>query len=66
MTARLPDDSAWASPECAPALVAALATGEFDELTGRFLHAQHDAPEELRTRLADITENDLNAIRLRR
>jgi 3-oxoacyl-[acyl-carrier protein] reductase len=66
MTARLPDDSAWAPPEAAPALVAALASGEFDELTGRFLHAQLDAPDALRERVAEIVADDLNAVRFRR
>jgi 3-oxoacyl-[acyl-carrier protein] reductase len=62
----VPDEAPWTPPECAPALVAALATGEFDSLAGRYLHAEHDPPEELRKRLAEIQENDLNAIRLRR
>jgi NAD(P)-dependent dehydrogenase (short-subunit alcohol dehydrogenase family) len=61
-----PDDAPWTPPECAPALVAALATGELDPLAGRYLHAEHDPPEELRRRLAEIEEHDLNAIRLRR
>jgi 3-oxoacyl-[acyl-carrier protein] reductase len=61
-----PDDAPWTPPECAPALVSALATGEFDALAGRYLHAEHDPPEELRKRLGEIEENDLNAIRLRR
>jgi NAD(P)-dependent dehydrogenase (short-subunit alcohol dehydrogenase family) len=61
-----PDDAPWTPPECAPKLVAALASGAFDELAGRYLHAEHDPPEALRSRIADIRENDLNAIRLRR
>jgi NAD(P)-dependent dehydrogenase (short-subunit alcohol dehydrogenase family) len=61
-----PDDAPWTPPECAPKLVAALASGEFDALAGRYLHAEHDPPEALRSRIADIRENDLNAIRLRR
>jgi 3-oxoacyl-[acyl-carrier protein] reductase len=60
------DDAPWTPPECAPKLVAALASGEFDELAGRYLHAEHDPPEQLRDRIAEIREGDLNAIRLRR
>ncbi len=66
MTADRPDDSPWTAPECAPQLVAALATGDFDRLAGRYLHAQHDPPEELRRRIDEILTDDLNAIRLRR
>ena len=60
------DDAPWTPPECAPRLVAALAAGEFDALAGRYLHAEHDPPESLRGRIAEIREQDLNAIRLRR
>ena len=63
---RMPDDAPWTPPEAAPALVRALASGEFDELAGRYLHAEHDPPEVLRTRLEAIPQDDLNAIRLRR
>jgi len=61
-----PDDAPWTPPECAPRLVAALATGEFDALAGRYLHAEHDPPEALRQRLGAILRDDTNAIRLRR
>jgi 3-oxoacyl-[acyl-carrier protein] reductase len=60
------DDAPWTPPECAPRLVAALATGEFDALAGRYLHAEHDPPERLRERIDEILAEDLNAIRLRR
>ena len=63
---RLPDDAAWTPPEAAPRLVRALATGRFDRLTGRYVHAEHDPPEELEQRVEAILEQDLNAIRLRR
>jgi 3-oxoacyl-[acyl-carrier protein] reductase len=62
----LGDDAPWTPPECAPRLVAALATGEFDALAGRYLHAEHDPPDSLRGRIDEITSGDLNAIRLRR
>ncbi len=66
MTTRFPGDTPWTPPECAPALVLALASGEFDALAGRYLHAEHDPPESLRSRVEEILEQDLNAIRLRR
>jgi 3-oxoacyl-[acyl-carrier protein] reductase len=61
-----PDDAAWTPPECAPHLVRALASGEYDALSGRYLHAEHDPPEALRGRMSEILEHDWNAIRLRR
>lgn len=66
MTSNFPDDAPWTPPECAPALVHALASGEFDALAGRYLHAEHDPPESLRGRVDEILEHDWNAIRLRR
>jgi len=61
-----PDDAPWTPPECAPRLVAALATGRFDALSGRYLHAEHDPPEQLEARIDAILADDLNALRLRR
>jgi NAD(P)-dependent dehydrogenase (short-subunit alcohol dehydrogenase family) len=66
MTSGFRDDAAWTPPECAPELVLALASGEFDALAGRYLHAEHDPPESLRGRIEEILEHDWNAIRLRR
>ena len=63
---RFPEDAPWTPPECAPRLVAALATGRFDALAGRYLHAEHDPPDELEQRIEAILADDLNAIRLRR
>jgi 3-oxoacyl-[acyl-carrier protein] reductase len=63
---RFSDDAPWTPPECAPALVRAIASGELDELAGRYLHAEHDPPESLRSRIQEIRDEDLNAIRLRR
>lgn len=60
------DDAPWTPPERAPRLVLALGTGEFDALAGRYLHAEHDAPEILRGRIEEIKARDLNAIRMRR
>jgi len=66
MTSGFPDDAPWTPPECAPNLVRALVSGEFDALAGRYLHAEHDPPDSLRERVAQIEAEDLNAIRLRR
>ena len=66
MTSRFPDDAPWTPPECAPRLVRALASGRFDRLSGRYLHAEHDPPEQLERRIDEILADDLNAIRLRR
>ncbi|MBD0318585.1 MAG: SDR family oxidoreductase [Thermoleophilia bacterium] len=68
MTAEtFPDDAPWTPPELAPRLVRALATGRFDRLSGRYLHAEHDADlDGLERRIPEILERDLNAIRLRR
>ena len=66
MTKRAPEDAPWTPPECAPRLVRALASGRFDRLSGRYLHAEHDPPEGLERRIDEILANDLNAIRLRR
>lgn len=60
------DDAPWTPPECAPRLVRALASGDFDALSGRYLHAEHDPPDSLRGRIDEILEHDWNAIRLRR
>jgi NAD(P)-dependent dehydrogenase (short-subunit alcohol dehydrogenase family) len=60
------DDAPWTSPECAPRLVLALASGEFDALAGHYLHAEHDPPDVLRGRIEEVQSGDLNAIRLRR
>jgi NAD(P)-dependent dehydrogenase (short-subunit alcohol dehydrogenase family) len=60
------DDAPWTPPECAPRLVRALASGRFDRLSGRYLHAEHDPPEQLEDRIDTILERDFNAIRLRR
>jgi 3-oxoacyl-[acyl-carrier protein] reductase len=66
MTGRWGDDLPWTPPECAPRLVRALAGGRFDRLSGRYLHAEHDPPDQLERRIDEILEHDLNAIRLRR
>jgi NAD(P)-dependent dehydrogenase (short-subunit alcohol dehydrogenase family) len=61
-----PDDAPWTPPELAPELVRKLATGRYDVLAGRYLHAEHDDLDELLDRIDEVRERDLNAIRLRR
>jgi 3-oxoacyl-[acyl-carrier protein] reductase len=61
-----PDDAPWTPPELAPELVRKLATGRYDALAGRYLHAEHDDVDDLLARIDEIREQDLNAIRLRR
>jgi NAD(P)-dependent dehydrogenase (short-subunit alcohol dehydrogenase family) len=66
MTSSFPDDAPWTPPELAPALVRKLASGKYDALAGRYLHAEHDDVDDLLARIDDVRENDLNAIRVRR
>ncbi len=61
-----PEDAPWTPPELAAELVRKLATGSYDALTGRYLHAEHDDIDELLQRIDEVRERDLNAIRLRR
>jgi NAD(P)-dependent dehydrogenase (short-subunit alcohol dehydrogenase family) len=61
-----PDDAPWTPPELAPRLVRVLASGRADELSGRYLHAEHDDIEDLIRRADEVVKNDLNAIRLQR
>jgi NAD(P)-dependent dehydrogenase (short-subunit alcohol dehydrogenase family) len=61
-----PDDAPWTPPEAAPALVRRLASGGYDALAGRYLHAEHDDLDDLLARIDEVRERDLNAIRLRR
>jgi hypothetical protein len=60
------DDAPWTPPELAPELVRKLATGRYDALAGRYIHAEHDDVDDLLARVDEIREDDLNAIRLRR
>jgi 3-oxoacyl-[acyl-carrier protein] reductase len=62
----VPDDAPWTPPECAPRLVRALASGRLDRLSGRYLHAEHDPPDQLEERIEAILADDLNTIRLQR
>jgi hypothetical protein len=60
------DDAPWTAPELAPRLVRVLASGRADRLSGRYIHAEHDDVEDLIHRADEVSERDLNAIRLRR
>jgi len=66
LTGNFSDDAPWTPPELAPRLVRELASGRFDRLSGRYIHAEHDPPHELEARIDRILAEDLNAIRLRR
>jgi 3-oxoacyl-[acyl-carrier protein] reductase len=66
MTSGFGDDLPWTPPELAPELVRKLATGHYDALAGRYLHAEHDDVDELLARIDEVRERDLNAIRVQR
>lgn len=61
-----PDDAPWTPPDLAPRLVRELSSGKLDRLSGRYIHAEHDDPDDLAGRADEILANDLNSIRLRR
>jgi 3-oxoacyl-[acyl-carrier protein] reductase len=60
------DDGGWTPPELAPELVRRLATGRYDALAGRYIHAEHDDVDDLLARIDEVRARDLNAIRLQR
>ena len=66
MTAWMGDDAPWTPPELAPELVRKLATGRYDALAGRYIHAEHDDVDDLLARADEVCDQDLNAVRLRR
>jgi NAD(P)-dependent dehydrogenase (short-subunit alcohol dehydrogenase family) len=59
-----PDDAPWTPPELTPELIRKLASGRYDALAGRYLHAEHDDVDDLLARIDQVRERDLNAIRL--
>jgi 3-oxoacyl-[acyl-carrier protein] reductase len=61
-----PDDAPWTPPECAPRLVRKLASGRYDPLAGRYLHAEHSDVDTLVAQIDEVRERDLQAIRLQR
>jgi NAD(P)-dependent dehydrogenase (short-subunit alcohol dehydrogenase family) len=60
------DDAPWTPPECAPRLVLKLASGRYDALAGRYLHAEHTDVDKMVAKIDEVDERDLQAIRLRR
>lgn len=67
MTAELPESMPWTPPDAPAKLVRKIAAGIGDALTGRYLHAEHDADlESLAGRADEVIAQDLNALRLRR
>jgi NAD(P)-dependent dehydrogenase (short-subunit alcohol dehydrogenase family) len=61
-----PDEAPWTPPECAPELVLKLASGGYDALAGRYLHAEHTNVDKMVAEIDEVEERDLQAIRLRR
>ena len=55
----------WAGPEVTADLVAFLATGALDQISGRYIHAVNDDWRTMPDRSAEIRALDLNALRLR-
>ena len=49
----VPADAPWTPPELAPELVRKLATGSYDALAGRYIHAEHDDVDDLLARIDD-------------
>jgi NAD(P)-dependent dehydrogenase (short-subunit alcohol dehydrogenase family) len=67
MTASLPDTIPWTPLEAPPRLIRGIAEGRAGALSGRYLHAEHDADlDALAGRADEIHRDDLNVIRLRR
>jgi NAD(P)-dependent dehydrogenase (short-subunit alcohol dehydrogenase family) len=67
LTADLPETTPWTPPDAPAKLVRKIAAGTADALTGRYLHAEHDADlEALAQRADEVILHDLNALRLRR
>jgi NAD(P)-dependent dehydrogenase (short-subunit alcohol dehydrogenase family) len=61
-----PPDSPWTPPQNVARLVAKLASGRYDALAGRYIHAEQDDPDDLLARLDEVKERDLNTVRLYR
>jgi len=59
-------EEVWTAPELAADLVAFIATGALDALSGRHIDARIDDWRSLQTQATQILENDLMALRLRR
>jgi len=60
------DESVWAPPELTAELVAFLASGALDALSGRYIHAAADDWKSMPGNAEAILAEDLHALRLRR
>jgi NAD(P)-dependent dehydrogenase (short-subunit alcohol dehydrogenase family) len=60
------DVGPWTPTNLAPDLVCKLATGRYDELSGRFLDAAHDDVDDIMARIGEVHQRDLYAVRLRK
>lgn len=60
------DPDVWTPPERTADLVAFLASGALDALSGRYIHAANDDWESMPERVEAIRAGDLNALRLTR
>jgi len=59
-------DDEWVPPERAAGLVARIASGELDELAGRYVHVVLDDVDDLLARADEIARDDLYVLRLRK
>ncbi len=59
------DEDMWVSAEPIADLVAAIADGELDALTGRYVHAVTDDWQDLVARHAEIADRDTHTLRVR-
>lgn len=60
------DPDVWTPPERTADLVAFLASGALDALSGRYIHATNDDWKSMPERVEEIRAGDLNALRLTR
>jgi 3-oxoacyl-[acyl-carrier protein] reductase len=58
------DPSFWTPPELVADLIEFIDSGALDELSGRYIHAQHDDWRALPERFAEILENDRMSLRV--
>jgi hypothetical protein len=65
MTAWFPEDTRWTEPEVPARLVRRLASGALDGLTGRYLSAWKDDPDELEARQHELVAEDRKIARPR-
>ena len=61
-----PHEHTWSRPELTADLVAFIASGALDGLSGRYVHARADDWRSLGARADEVRQDDLLAMRLRR